>query len=739
MRRLMWFTLGFALSCGLGAWSIPVPVWVPLLLCVLLLGLSRKWEQLKPGILLAVGCAAGLGWFGLYGHFYLAPAVKVDGQVQNAQIQITDYSQESLYGCAATGVVSLDGRSYQVWTYVNDIASLEPGDILTGQFRFRVTTPGGEEEMTIHSGKGIFLVASQRGDLTIGRAEQENWRCYASRLRQKIREILTQCFPEDSLGFVQALLIGDTGKLDYKTDVAFQITGIRHVIAVSGLHVSILFTLLGMVTFKRRFLMALVGFPALLVFAAAAGFTPSVTRACIMSGLMLLSLLLEKEYDGPTALSFAALGMLILNPLAITSVSFQMSAASVAGIFLFYEPVRAWMLGKLPKRKETAGRVFSSLTATVSMTLSATALTVPLTAYYFGTVSLIGMATNLLVLWVVTPVFFGILAVCGLQFLWQGGAVVLAKLVSVPVRYILWLTKLLAKFPLAAVYTSSIFIVIWLAASYVLIALFLLRKKRSVTVLVSQIVVGLCVAVLLSWKVPGEETRITMLDVGQGQSILLQSEGCSWLVDCGGNSDKVAADTAAKQLLGQGIDTLEGVILTHYDRDHMGGLPYLLQRVDTDVLILPDTEDYGKADEIPQTDRETVYAKDTVTVEYGSTKLTVFGPVYSGYSNENSLCILFETENCAILITGDRSEFGERMLLRRFTLPDVDILVAGHHGSASSTSEELLDAVKPETVLISVEEDNRYNHPAQELLDRLLQRGIEIIRTDEAGNIIIRR
>ncbi len=739
MRRLMWFSLGFAISCGLGAWSIPFSVWIPVLLWVLLFVLSRKWEQLKPGMMLVLGCLAGSLWFGLYSQAYLAPAVQADGLVLDAEIQITDYSQESTYGCAATGVVSLEGRTYQVWTYVNDMDMLEPGDTLSGQFRFRVTTPGGEEEMTYHSGKGIFLVASQRGEAAVGRAEQEHWRCAAARLRQSIREILAAYFPEYALGFVQALLIGDTGRLDYQTDVAFQITGIRHVIAVSGLHVSILFTLLGMVTFKRRYLMALIGFPALAVFAAAAGFTPSVTRACIMSGLMLLSLLLEKEYDGPTALSFAALTMLVLNPLAITSVSFQMSAASVAGIFLFYEPIRAWMLKKLPRRKDFIGRAVGSLSATVSMTLSATALTIPLTAYYFGTVSLIAMLTNLLVLWVITPVFFGILAVCGLQFFWKGGAAVLAKLVSIPVRCILWLSRLLAKFPLAAVYTSSMFIVIWLVASYILIALFLLRKKRSVTVLVSQIVTGLCIAVLLSWQIPKEETKITMLDVGQGQSILLQSEGCTWLVDCGGNSDKVAADAAAKQLLGQGIDTLDGVIMTHYDRDHMGGLPYLLQRIDSNVLILPDTMDQEKKESLPEGNYETILTKDTVTIEYGTSRLTVFGPVYSGYSNENSLCILFETENCAILIPGDRSKFGEAMLLREFTLPDVDILVAGHHGSASSTSEELLDAVKPETVLISVEEDNRYGHPAQELLDRLQARHIEIIRTDEAGTIVIRR
>ena len=171
----------------------------------------------------------------------------------------------------------------------------------------------------------------------------------------------------------------------------------------------------------------------------------------------------------------------------------------------------------------------------------------------------------------------------------------------------------------------------------------------------------------------------------------------------------------------------------------MGGLPYLLTRLETDVLILPDTEDQGKRSSLPPINGETVLVSDTLTAEYGNTRLTVFGPVYEGYSNENSLCVLFETENCVILITGDRSGFGERMLLRQHDLPDVDILVAGHHGSAYSTTEELLDTVMPETVLISVSEDNNYGHPAPELLARLEERGCERYRTDESGTITIRR
>ena len=374
------------------------------------------------------------------------------------------------------------------------------------------------------------------------------------------------------------------------------------------------------------------------------------------------------------------------------------------------------------------------------MSISASLLTTPLCAYYFGMVSLIGVITNLLILWLIMPIFGGILAVCGLHLVWEAGAILLAKLVSVPISWILWLVRLLAKFPLAAVYTGSIFIVLWLTFAYLSMAVFAIRKRRNPLHLVCHLAIGLCLALLLSWHLPGKEkSGITMLDVGQGQCILLQSEGRTFLVDCGGDSDEGAADLAIQTLLSRGIQTLDGVVLTHYDRDHMGGLPYLLNRMDTQLLVLPDTEDQGKRSLLPEIAGEQVLVSDTLTVEYGNTRLTVFGPVYSGYSNENSLCVLFETEDCDILITGDRSGFGERMLLRSFQLPDVDVLVAGHHGSADSATEELLAAVTPETVLISLSEDNNYGHPAPELLERLKEFDCAVYRTDELGTITYRR
>lgn len=742
MRKLMWFSIGFAVSCGLGAYALAEWAWVPLVFFLLGWVLSRKRTVLKPAGLIAIGCAAGLAWFGLFSHFFLSGAAKVDGQILETEIRITDYSYETNYGCAADGITRLEGRYYPVRVYVNEDTTLEPGETVTGQFRFRYTAPGGIEEATYHSGKGIFLLAYQRGEATFGTAEKENWRCVPSQLRKGIREILADTFPEETLPFVQALLIGDSSLLSYETDVAFQVTGIRHVIAVSGLHVSILFALISMLTLKRRILTVLLGIPALAVFAAAAGFSPSVSRACLMSGLMLLALLTEKEYDGPTALSFAALVMMTVNSLVTTAVGFQLSVASVAGIYLFYENIHNYLLDKLGREKgRTArSRLKKGIAGSVALSISACLLTTPLCAYYFGMVSLIGILTNLLVLWVIMPIFIGTVVVCGLFFLWKAGAVFLAKLLSLPVFYILRITGALAKFPMAAVYMTSIFTVLWLILTYIGLIGFAMQKERTPLHLCCCITIGLCIALLLSWYVPGKnKSAITMLDVGQGQCILLQSGGRTFLVDCGGDNDKITADLAAETLLGRGIRTLDGVILTHYDRDHVGGLPYLLTRVDADILILPDTDDQGKQALLSGTADQTVLVSDTLTVEYDGAKITVFGPVYDGYSNENSLCVLFESENCAILITGDRSGFGERMLLRQFTLPDVDILVAGHHGSQYSTTEELLDAVKPETVLISLSEDNNYNHPAPELLQRLEARGCTVYRTDVSGTITIRR
>ena len=285
MRKLVWFSLGFGAACCLCAYVLTGSVRVILtvaggVLTLLTAIAGRKYIWFRRVAAVFLGFAAGMGWFTLYDGFYLSAAGAMDGKTADAVIRVSDYSYETAYGIGVDGTVQLEGKSYRLRAYLDLDEPLEPGDVISGQFRLRATTP--KENRTYHAGNGIFLLAYQVDEVSVSPHTGASWRDIPARLRHRIQEILQTCIPQDAAPFARALLLGDTTDLSYGVDTSLKISGIRHVAAVSGLHVSILFALLTAITFRKRFLTALVGFPTLLLFAAVAGFTPSVSRSCIM-------------------------------------------------------------------------------------------------------------------------------------------------------------------------------------------------------------------------------------------------------------------------------------------------------------------------------------------------------------------------------------------------------------------------------------------------------------------------
>lgn len=316
----------------------------------------------------------------------------------------------------------------------------------------------------------------------------------------------------------------------------------------------------------------------------------------------------------------------------------------------------------------------------------------------------------------------------------------LAWIVSWPIRFVLWVSKTLSAFPLAAVYTESIYIVIWLLCLYCLLVAYLLMKKKQPLLLTACGCLMLALALIASWLEPlKDDVRMTVLDVGQGQCILLQSEGKTYLVDCGGDSDTAAADLAAQTLLSQGISRLDGVILTHYDTDHAGGVAHLLERIGADALYLPTSMDKDglSIQLLAYDDGAVILVEEKMQISFGQTLISLYPSQMATNSNESGLCILFQRNDCDILITGDRTDTGERELLRQVDLPDLEVLIVGHHGSKTSTCQELLDAAHADIAIISVGE-NSYGHPTQEVLDRLETAGCTVYRTDISGTVIYR-
>lgn len=744
MRKLLWFAVGFALAAGLYSYVLPLNFYLlaaglsAFLLAICLFCMLR-FPKLRIGAMVSFAATVGFIWCFGFDTIYLAPLRNYDDQTVLLTITATDYSHTTDYGAVTEGRVELDGKAYTLLLYHDQETLLSPGDQVAGEVNLRCTLAGGMQESQINRADRIFLTARAKGELEIQPCQQLPLRYYPSVMRYGILTAIRSRFPSDVAEFACALLLGETDGIDYETDTALKISGIRHVIAVSGLHVTILFSLVFVLTGNRKWITAILGIPVLFLFAAVAGFSPSITRACMMHTLMIVAMLLNKEYDPLTALSFAVVCMISINPFVIANVSLQLSVACMLGIILFSDKIKNFLMDKkrLGQFKGRAKKLAGLFSTSISVSLSSMILTTPLCVLYFGMVSLIGPLTNLLTLWIISFIFYGIMLVCVIGAFLPIVGTMIAWLVAWPIRYVLWIAKVMASVPLSAVYTQSVYIVCWLIFVYVLLLVFLLSKKKRPILLGCLATIALCFSLVASWTEPYlDDCRVTVLDVGQGQCVLLQSEGRSYLVDCGSDSDNYAADQAANLLLSQGITKLDGIFITHFDDDHVGGISNLLTRITVSQIYSPQVDEENESYDFGNTEVIAVDKKQLFT--FGDAKITLIPSENASSGNESSLCILFQTKNCDTLITGDRTAAGERELVEQNEIPDIEVLIVGHHGSKTSTSRELLIKTKPEIAIISVGADNSYGHPAEEVLSRLRDFGCIIYRTDLLGTILYR-
>ena len=235
--------------------------------------------------------------------------------------------------------------------------------------------------------------------------------------------------------------------------------------------------------------------------------------------------------------------------------------------------------------------------------------------------------------------------------------------------------------------------------------------------------------------------RAAAVDVGQGQSVILRSGTETALVDCGsGNNWRDAGCDTADELLTMGCRRVDRVILTHFDDDHINGVEHLLARMGAETLTIPKAEGGAALDRLLELAERYGMDVETVTEEthlpFGNGELTIFPPLGVSGSNELGLTVLASAGEHDFLITGDMERATEEKLIETYELPELDVLMAGHHGSKNSTSKELLDAVTPGTVIISVG-SNSYGHPAEDTLRRLARAGCDIYRTDRHGTVYL--
>jgi competence protein ComEC len=534
-----------------------------------------------------------------------------------------------------------------------------------------------------------------------------------------IKTRIDSLYGGDNAAMLRGILNGDRSSFSDKLTDDLYVSGMAHVAAVSGLHVSILAGFVSLLLRSRK-RAVFISLPAVFLYIALTGFTPSALRAGIMITIFSVAPLIGREYRSIRALIAAFLILCVINPYAVFEPSLQLSFSAALGLSLFGKKWQNAIFSRLLIIRRPVW-LLRFVASSLSATFAALVFSVPFAAYWFGGVSLISPLSNLLLLWLVNVIFIlGGLSLV-LPFLVPVAATVLTVFRGA--------AALLGGIPYSVLYTSQPYLLAWLLYAYVLFIIMIIAKrwKEPTALAVSALI--LCLS-LTAWRNGRFALEITVLDVGQGQSVVVRSGGETLLFDCGGNTR--AGMTTARYLHSRGVSTVDYLILSHYDADHINGIPALTATTGVKRIIGPDLEN------VPE-DLHVEIVSEAFSFTLGEAEVTIIPALWFGNDHARCISVLVEHNGFSFLGTGDLEHPGERWLLRWSGLSSADVLVAGHHGSAGSTSDEFLDALNPQVSIISSGITNNYGHPATETLERLFDRDIAVYRTDRRGHITIRR
>ncbi len=757
MRTLA--AIAFSFSAALLLWCLlPEGAWVFWaagalavlgVLALLLPALRQKKKLRLTAALVALSLAAGLvygwGWKCLVAQ----PIRDKCGGNHLFSATVSGWPQATDSGWKVT-VRLTDARGAKAVCYISDASaeSLEPGQMLLGEAYWQDASVIKGTEISTFTARGVFALLYCNEAPDVSRGDAGSLRCLPQRLSKAMGEKISQVWPDTGVAAIlRAELLGDRADIDPSLSAQFSEAGVSHLFAVSGLHCAFLLTLLSLLVGpQRRRLLAGVGIAVLTVYMFMVGLTPSVIRACIMQFFLLLAPLFNRDADPPTSLAAALLLILLFNPYAALSVSLQLSFGAMLGLILVTPRVHDFFAGRIRPRKKLVKAAASFLLSTLSSTLGAMVFTVPLTAYYFGVFSTVAPLTSLLCIPLASWNFMAGFLTALLGFLFLPAARVLGYVCWALTKLFLWVVDLACAIPYHALYTdTNPYLVWWLVFVYAAFLLCILSRERArkyaFAAGVSVLTLVLCIT-LRTGEFRSDALTAVAVDVGQGASTLLQSGDDTVLVDCGSsNRYKKPAQQVLSQLGSMGVERLSAVAVTHYHADHTNGLPELLERVAVDRLYLPEMEDeYGVRDKLvslaDQHDIEVIFVTEQTEIPLGRATVTVFPPVGQGDMNEQGLTYLCTSGDFDLLITGDMSGPTELALTQKYDLPDVEVLMVGHHGSKYSSQQEFLSAIAPDAAIISVG-DNNYGHPTDAAISRLEAAGATVYRTDRQGCVTV--
>ena len=615
-------------------------------------------------------------------------------------------------------------------------------------------------------------------------------------VQNNIKENMFNILDEEQSALCVGILIGDREKISDITEDNFKKSNLTHMLAVSGSHITYIIVALTTILSKtnRKFSLIITIF-FLLFFTVLTGFTASVLRASIMGIITLLASILHRKSDTINNLGISSIIILIYNPYLLVDAGFLLSYAGTIGIILFSKKISNGIRiivnkinpnllnieqnnnSKIFFVKSIIEKIILYVISSLSLTLSANIVIIPIMAYMFSTISFTFWISNILagpVMEVVT--IFGFI-VYFISIIFPILAQFLGIALNLLLTVLLKIAEISSKIPGASIYikTPSIYMcVIYYLIIYILFnmqaikqiirkkAIFRLyaikAKKQRKNILVIAILFTILVNSII--YVTDKNIKIYFVDVGQGDCTLIQTSGRkNVLIDGGGSefgSFDVGKSTLLPYLLDRGITKIDYMMISHFDSDHIGGLFYIMENLRVDNIIISkqgeSSENLKKFIEILQSNiRGSKNKTNIILVKKGdnikidnSSYFEILFPeeelINDNILNNNSIVAKFVSNNFKMLFTGDIEEIAENRLCELYKSTNklqADIIKVAHHGSKTSSTLNFLELVKPKIALIGVGENNNFGHPNDAVLKRIKDLGAHIYRTDQMGEISI--
>ncbi|MDO5441052.1 MAG: DNA internalization-related competence protein ComEC/Rec2 [Bacillota bacterium] len=539
---------------------------------------------------------------------------------------------------------------------------------------------------------------------------------------------------EQNFSITSGILFGEKSYMEDDLYEQFQTNGIAHVLAVSGLHVGLVYGVINKLFKKKNKTTSIISIIFLFIYAAFANFSISVIRAAVMITFKIISSEIKERYDMLSAASFIAIVLLAINPYYIYDSGTQLSflaAYSIAVLLPWFESRFKTYCDK--RRSETLYKIGMFFLPGVVLQIGMA----PLIAYHFLNFSLLSIFINPIAIYlasIILPAALVCFLVSPLKILFAASCGVCNGLCLALIKLSELSDKVLSGFTVPAPPFS-------LLVLYYLLLFFFFSETRHILIRKHQdiIVVSLSIALSISACVIPAFFGITQsifpwkyntydyvfVDVGQGDCTHLRNQNINILID-GGKSD------ISEYLLKNGVTKIDLAIVTHLDEDHAKGIRLLSKEMHIKTIAFPES---AKGEDVSEYKAEKIiYLNKGDFIDSGGINIKVLSAQGKDYNSGSLACLCSINDTKALMLADIPIETEEKL-----SFEDVDIVKIGHHGSKTSTSEKMLNEAKPEIAIISCGKNNRYGHPTNRVLELLENSGIIIKRTDLEGAICIKR